>query len=152
MRQYQLRYVFTVSCGIALVDKLDYFYAINPARLNRDGFRHLLRSFKLIIFTVLHYAILNSLILGVCAINMTKFVGQNHKFIYTETGEGSANAQLWGTFGWSFLSLFQVSTMDWGDICRAIIEEAPVLAPFAVNPKSETPTLITSHAALNPAP
>jgi len=31
------------------------------------------------------------------------------------------------------LSLFQVSTMDWGDISRAVIEKAPILAPFLVS-------------------
>jgi hypothetical protein len=110
-----------------LIDKLDYVYEIAPDRMDREGFKRLRRSFQLITTTILHYTIFSILILVVCAINMTKFVGQNPKFLYTETGEGTGNAQLWGTVGWSLLSLFQVSTMDWGDICRAMIEEAPIL-------------------------
>jgi hypothetical protein len=125
LRQFQLRYFFTLTCGVALVEKLDLIYAINPRMLDREGFRRLLRSFKLITTTIMHYTVFSSLILVVCAINMTKFVGQNQKFWYTETGEGTGNEQLWGNVFWSILSLFQVSTMDWGDICRAIIEEAP---------------------------
>ena len=125
MRQYQLRYVFTLTCGFALMDKMDLIYAINPRFLDREGFRRLLRSFTLITTTIIHYLVFSSLILVVCAINMTKFVGQNQKFWYTETGEGTGNDALWGNVFWSVLSLFQISTMDWGDICRAIIEEAP---------------------------
>jgi len=142
---YQLRYLITASCGVALIDKLDLIYSIAPKFLDREGFRRLLRSFKLITSTILHYLVFSLLILSVCSINMTKFVGMNLNFVDATTGEGTANGELWGSFGESMLSLFQVSTMDWGDICRAVIDEAPILAPllimfllYMVNPKPST--------------
>ena len=149
-RQFQLRYVFTVSCGVALIDKLDIFYAISPVLLDREGFRRLLRSFKLITTTILHYTIFSSLILVVCAINMTKFVGQNPKFLYTATGECTGNAELWKSLGWSLLSLFQVSTMDWGDICRAIIKEAPMLVTPAQPLNTTHASQTMSHPPIHP--
>ena len=133
-----------------MIDKLDYVYEIDPIRMDRDGFRRLRRSFQLITITILHYTLFTSLILVVCAINMTKFVGQNRKFLYTETGEGTGNAQLWGSVGWSLLSLFQVSTMDWGDICRSMIEEAPILVTPAQPPNTPCETQTKSTPPIDP--
>ena len=100
LREYQLRYLITATCGVALIDKLDLLYSINPKFLDREGFRRLLRSFKLITSTILHYLVFSLLILMVCAINMTKFVGMNRNFVESTTGEGTENEALWGNFGW----------------------------------------------------
>jgi len=97
----QLRYLITATCGFALMDKLDLIYCIHPKWLDREGFRRLLRSFKHITSTILHYAVFSLLIMTVCAINMTKFVGMNRNFVHAETGEGTENGALWGNFGWS---------------------------------------------------
>lgn len=53
---------------------------------------------------------------------MTSYVGRNPRFTHAATDEGTTNEQLWGTFLRSCLSLFQVSTLDWGDISRASLE------------------------------
>ena len=63
--------------------------------------------------TILHYVVFSALILMVCALNMTKFVGNNPYFQDAATGEGDENTEMWGNFWRSMLSLFQISTMDW---------------------------------------
>lgn len=117
---------------VSLMGKLDAIYGIAPKFLDREGFRRLQRSFGLISQTILHYTVFSSLILVVCAINMTKFVGNNPSFQNAATGEGSENEAMWGSFWGSMLSLFQMSTMDWGDIARASIETEPLLAPLYI--------------------
>jgi hypothetical protein len=128
----QLRYALVISSGFALLGKLEKIYGVDPKRLDREGFRRLQRSFFLINTTILHYTVFSSLILFVVAILMTKFVGKNPIFRDADTGEGAENEELWGTVGWSLLSLFQMSTMDWGDIARASIVKFPWLAPFYI--------------------
>jgi hypothetical protein len=117
---------------LSLMGKLDVIYGIAPKFLDREGFRRLQRSFGLISQTILHYAVFSCVILTVCAINMTKFVGNNPYFHDAATGEGSENEEMWGTFWLSMLSLFQISTMDWGDIARASISTSPILAPIYI--------------------
>ena len=130
LQQFQLRYLMTGASLVPLMGKLDVIYGIAPKFLDREGFRRLQRSFGLISQTILHYAVFSFVILTICAINMTKFVGNNPHFIDAETGEGSENEEMWGTFWRSMLSLFQISTMDWGDIARASIVFAPILGPI----------------------
>jgi hypothetical protein len=122
----------TVASFVSLIRKLDVLYSIAPKFLDREGFRRLQRSFGLISKTILHYAVFSTLILVVCALNMTKFVGNNPYFHDAATGEGSENEEMWGNFWRSMLSLFQISTMDWGDISRASISFQPLLAIFYV--------------------
>jgi hypothetical protein len=135
----------TAASFFPLMGKLDVLYAIAPEFLDREGFRRLQRSSFLISQTILHYVVFSVPILVVCALNMTKFVGNNPFFNDAATGEGSENEEMWGTVWSSMLSLFQISTMDWGDIARASIDVEPLLAifyiifilftGFAVNPK-----------------
>ena len=142
----------TVASLVSLMGKLDVIYSIAPKFLDQEGFRRLQRSFGLISQTILHYVVFSTLILVVCALNMTKFVGNNPYFHDAATGEGSENEEMWGNFWRSMLSLFQISTMDWGDISRASIDVQPLLTMFYVifilymvtqNPKTWT---------LNPKP
>jgi len=94
----------TVASLVSLMGKLDVIYGIAPKALDREGFRRLQRSFGLISQTILHYVIFSSLILVVCALLMTKFVGNNPNFHDAATGEGSANEEMWGNFWRSMLS------------------------------------------------
>ena len=126
-----------MSCGIALKEKLGLIYSIAPKWMDREGFQRLERSFNLITSTIVHYVVFSLLILMVCAVNMTKFVGMNPKHwesadLGTEIEERSPGERSpnWGSFSHSMLSLFQISTMDWADIGREVILQEPWIAPF----------------------
>ena len=142
----------TVASLVSLMGKLDVIYGIAPKALDREGFRRLQRSFGLISQTILHYVVFSSLILMVCALLMTKFVGNNPYFHDAATGEGSENEEMWGNFWRSMLSLFQISTMDWGDISRASIDVEPLLALFYVIFLLYMVTLNPKTWTLNPKP
>ncbi|CAD7934746.1 unnamed protein product [Amoebophrya sp. A25] len=60
----------------------------------------------------------------------TALVGRSATFADASTQEGQANYELWGTVPRAMLTLFQIGTMDWGDIARASIDRRPVLALF----------------------
>ena len=122
----------TAASLVSLMGKLDVIYDIAPEFLDRKGFRRLQRSFGLISQTVLHYCVISLPVLVVCALCTTKFIGNNPYFYDAATGEGSENQEMWGNIWRSMLSLFQISTMDWGDITRASIEVEPLLAPLYV--------------------
>ena len=66
------------------------------------------------------------------AILLTRFVGRGQLFDGATTDEGTLNYTLWGNFARSMLSLFQIGTMDWGDIARSSIERAWWLSLFYV--------------------
>ena len=83
---------------------------------------------------------------------MTKFVGNNPYFQDAATGEGDENTEMWGNFWRSMLSLFQISTMDWGDISRASISFQPLLALFYVIFLLYMVSLNHNASSLNPTP
>mmetsp|Transcript_16408 Transcript_16408/g.30641 ORF Transcript_16408/g.30641 Transcript_16408/m.30641 type:complete len:283 (+) Transcript_16408:319-1167(+) len=62
------------------------------------------------------------------AIMLTVFIGQNSRLANKETDEGTKNMELWGSLPKSMLSLFQIATLDWGDIVRASVMDEPILA------------------------
>ena len=62
------------------------------------------------------------------AIMLTVYIGQNSSLSHKETDEGTKNIELWGTLPRSMLSLFQIATLDWGDIVRASVMDEPLLA------------------------
>lgn len=66
------------------------------------------------------------------AIFGTRFIGQSVRLSNTTTVEGTTNLALWGDFPSSVLTLFQIATLDWGDIARGSILTEPWLALFFI--------------------
>ena len=62
------------------------------------------------------------------AVILTAYIGQNSRLSNKETDEGTKNIELWGNLPKSMLSLFQIATLDWGDIVRASVMDEPALA------------------------
>lgn len=76
------------------------------------------------------FALAMFLIIWPFAIFGTRFIGQNEALTDAATAEGTTNLVLWGDFPSSMLTLFQIATLDWGDIVRGSIHSAPWLAFF----------------------
>lgn len=66
------------------------------------------------------------------AIFGTRFIGQNEGLTDATTDEGTTNLVLWGDWPSSMLTLFQIATLDWGDIVRGSIHAEPWLAFFSL--------------------
>ena len=64
------------------------------------------------------------------AIFGTRFIGQNEALTNSATDEGTTNLVLWGDWPSSMLTLFQIATLDWGDIVRGSIHAQPWLGLF----------------------
>lgn len=77
---------------------------------------------------VLNFVLTMLIFIFPTAIFLTQAIGNNVGLSDLATDEGTFNKQLWGNMWKSMLSLFQIATLDWGDIVRASVMAEPWLA------------------------
>jgi hypothetical protein len=117
----------------------DGLYVVSFRIFNILRFFRRLKRVRTIVITILRsFGVLRDFVLVLAfiifpfAVMATRFIGQNENFSMSETDEGTTNQKLWGNFPSSMLTLFQIATLDWGDIVRGSIHTGPWLALFYI--------------------
>ena len=139
----KLIWIDLIIIGVAVVLHCrrfgDGLYVVSFRIFNILRFFKRLKRMRTIVITILRsFGVLRDFVLVLAfiifpfAVMATRFIGQNESFSMSETDEGTTNQKLWGNFPSSMLTLFQIATLDWGDIVRGSIHTGPWLALFYI--------------------